>query len=124
MFHDYVKIYVKGGDGGNGMVAFRREKYLPMGGPSGGDGGRGGHVIAIGDPTLSTLSDFKYRRHYKADKGTNGMAKNMHGAYGEDLFLKTPLGTVIKDENDNVLADITLPGQQIVLAKGGRGGRG
>ncbi|MCR4962582.1 MAG: GTPase ObgE [Firmicutes bacterium] len=124
MFHDYVKIYVKGGDGGNGMVAFRREKYIPMGGPAGGDGGRGGNVVAVGNPMLTTLTDFKYRRHYKAEKGVNGMAKNMHGANGEDLLLQTPLGTVVKDEHGQILADITLPGQKVILAKGGRGGRG
>ena len=124
MFHDYVKINVKAGDGGNGLVAFRREKYVPLGGPAGGDGGRGGHVILEGDANLRTLSDFKYRRHYKAAKGGHGGAKNMTGATAQDLILKTPLGTVVRDEEGRQLGDIVQTGQQVVLAKGGRGGRG
>ena len=124
MFHDYVKINVKAGDGGNGLVAFRREKYVPLGGPSGGDGGRGGHVILEGDLNLKTLIDFKYRRHYKAAKGGHGGPKNMTGATAEDLVLKTPLGTVVRDEDGQQLADIVCQGQRVVAAKGGRGGRG
>ena len=124
MFHDYVKINVKGGDGGNGLVAFRREKYVPLGGPAGGDGGRGGHVILEGDANLKTLIDFKYRRHYKADKGGHGGPKNMTGATAEDMVLKTPLGTVVRDEDGRQLADIVCQGQRVVAAKGGRGGRG
>ncbi|MCL1816679.1 MAG: GTPase ObgE [Clostridiales bacterium] len=124
MFHDYVKINIKAGDGGNGLVAFRREKYVPLGGPSGGNGGRGGHVIIEGDGNLKTLIDFKYRRHYKADKGGNGGPKNMTGATADDLVLKTPLGTVVRDEDGQQLADIVLDGQQAVVAYGGRGGRG
>lgn len=82
MFCDYVKIFVKAGDGGDGAVAFRREKYVPLGGPAGGDGGRGASIILVGDSALSTLNDFKYRRHYKAPRGANGMSKNMNGAWG------------------------------------------
>ena len=124
MFHDYAKIFVKAGDGGNGIVAFRREKYVPMGGPAGGDGGRGGHIILRGDAALSTLSDFKYHRHYKAARGEHGMSKNMHGANAEDLYLRAPLGTIVRNEQGEIIADITQDGQEIVLAKGGRGGRG
>ncbi|MCL2496193.1 MAG: GTPase ObgE [Clostridiales bacterium] len=124
MFHDHVKINVKGGDGGHGMVAFRREKYVPLGGPAGGDGGRGGHVIFEGDANLKTLIDFKYRRHYKAPKGSNGMNKNKTGANAEDLLVKTPLGTLVRDEDGQQLADIVCEGQRAVVAKGGRGGRG
>ncbi|MDO4582407.1 MAG: GTPase ObgE [Bacillota bacterium] len=124
MFCDYAKIYVKGGDGGNGAVAFRREKYVPLGGPAGGDGGRGGSVVFVGDKSLTTLADFKYRRHYKAERGANGMAKGMHGAYGEDMLISVPAGTVIRDADGKLLADITADGQRLVAAKGGRGGRG
>lgn len=125
MFIDEAKIYIKGGDGGNGSAAFRREKYVPMGGPAGGDGGRGGHVIFIADEGLNTLMDFKYKKHFKAERGVHGLGKNMHGATGEDMLIKVPVGTVIKDDdNGQVLADLTYPGQQTVVSKGGRGGRG
>jgi len=124
MFHDYVQIYIKAGDGGNGIVAFRREKYVPMGGPAGGDGGRGGHVIFVGDSSLHTLVDFKYRQHYKADKGINGQSKNMHGAAGEDLRLRIPLGTLIRNKEGQIIADIVDDGQEVIVARGGRGGRG
>jgi len=124
MFVDYAKIYVKAGDGGDGMVAFRREKYVPMGGPAGGDGGRGGSIILQGDKKLSTLSDFKYHRHYKAERGQNGMSKGMHGAYGENMVLRVPAGTIVKNEAGEFLADISADGQEYVIAKGGRGGRG
>lgn len=125
MFFDYAKIYVKGGDGGNGMVAFRREKYVPEGGPAGGDGGKGGDVILIADEGLRTLVDFRYKRHFKAPKGENGMSKNMHGAHGEDLYVKVPVGTVIKSaEKNEIIADLTRHGQEYIIAKGGRGGRG
>lgn len=125
MFFDKSKIFVKGGDGGNGMVAYRREKYVPEGGPWGGDGGRGGSVIFRADEGLRTLVDFRYRRHFKAEKGENGGSKNMHGRYGEDLLVRVPLGTIVKDaETDEVLADFTQPGQEEVIVKGGRGGRG
>lgn len=124
MFCDYVKIFVKAGDGGDGAVAFRREKYVPLGGPAGGDGGRGASVILVGDASLSTLNDFKYRRHYKAQRGANGMSKNMSGAWGEDMRLAVPLGTIVKDENGVFLADISHQGQEFMAARGGRGGRG
>lgn len=125
MFIDQAKVYVRGGDGGNGVVAFRREKYVPMGGPSGGDGGRGGNVIFKADEGLSTLMDFKYHKHFKAPRGAHGQGKNMHGAWGEDLIVKVPVGTVIKDdESGRVIADLTYHGQEVIVARGGRGGRG
>lgn len=124
MFADYAKIHIKAGDGGNGAVAFRREKYVPLGGPAGGDGGRGGSVIFRGKAQMTTLMDFKYRRHYKAERGHDGMNKNMHGAYGQDLILDVPAGTVIRREDGSILADISQDGQEFMVAKGGRGGRG
>ncbi|MGE5418146.1 MAG: GTPase ObgE [Acidobacteriota bacterium] len=125
MFYDQAKIYVKAGDGGSGSAAFRREKYVPMGGPSGGDGGRGGSVMFIADEGLRTLMDFRYRRHYKADRGEHGLGKNMHGANAEDLTIKVPVGTVIKDaDTGEVIADLVEQGQSAVVVKGGRGGRG
>jgi len=125
MFIDQANIYVKAGDGGNGMVAFRREKYVPDGGPAGGDGGNGGDVVFVVDEGLHTLMDFRYNRHFKADKGENGMSKGMHGRAAEDLFIPVPPGTIIKNEDtDTVLADLTEEGQQFIVAKGGRGGRG
>lgn len=125
MFYDQAKIFVKGGDGGAGAVAFRREKYVPEGGPSGGDGGRGGNVVFMADEGLRTLVDFRYKRHYKADRGEHGMGKNMHGKGGEDLVVRIPTGTIIKDsDSGEVLADLTEHGQKFVVAPGGRGGRG
>ncbi|AJH77882.1 MULTISPECIES: GTPase ObgE [Heyndrickxia] len=125
MFVDQVKIYVKGGDGGNGMVAFRREKYVPMGGPAGGDGGRGGDVIFEVDEGLRTLMDFRYKRHFKADHGENGMSKGKHGRGAEDMIVKVPPGTVvIDDDTKQTIADLTRHGERAVIAKGGRGGRG
>ena len=125
MFYDKVKIYVKAGDGGNGIVAFRREKYVPEGGPNGGDGGDGGSVILIGDKGLRTLVDFKYKPHVKAKKGEHGQGKNRHGRNAEDTILKVPLGTIVKDfDTGELIADITEDGQCVVVARGGRGGRG
>ena len=124
MFADYARIHIKAGDGGNGAVAFRRQKYVPLRGPAGGDGGRGGSVIFRGNAKLTTLTDFKYRRHYKAERGGDGMNKNMSGAYGQDLILEVPTGTVIRLEDGTVLADISQDGQEFLVAKGGRGGRG
>ncbi|MEN6391929.1 MAG: GTPase ObgE [Syntrophomonas sp.] len=125
MFVDQAKIYVKGGDGGNGIIAFRREKYVPMGGPAGGDGGRGGHVIFQADEGLRTLMDFKYKKHFKAPRGSHGGGKNMHGASGEDLLVKVPPGTLVKDlDTGDILADLVANGQQQIVASGGRGGRG
>ena len=124
MFYDRAKIVVKGGDGGNGMVSFRREKYVPEGGPNGGDGGQGGSVFIQGDSGLSTMIDFKYKKHYKADRGDHGRSSNMHGKSGKDLIIRVPLGTMLKDEAGNVLEDVTEDGQKVLVAKGGRGGRG
>lgn len=125
MFVDQARVYVKGGDGGNGIVAFRREKYVPQGGPAGGDGGRGGNVVMVADEGLKTLMDFRYNRHFKAGRGVHGQGKNMHGAGGDDLIVKVPVGTVIRDDDSGeVLADLTRNGQEAVVARGGRGGRG
>lgn len=125
MFVDEVKIYVKGGDGGNGMVAFRREKYVPMGGPAGGDGGKGANVIFEVNEGLRTLMDFRFQRHFKAPRGEHGMSKNMHGANAKDMIVKVPPGTVVMDANtQEVIADLVENGQRAIIAKGGRGGRG
>lgn len=125
MFLDQVTIDVKAGKGGDGMVAFRREKYVPDGGPAGGDGGRGGDVIFVVDEGLRTLLDFRYNRHFKAKPGENGMNKSMHGRGAEDLYVKVPAGTTVKDANTGViLGDLIEKGQTLVVAKGGRGGRG
>ena len=124
MFYDRAKIFVKAGDGGNGLVSFRREKYVPEGGPNGGDGGKGADVFVVGDSNLGTMIDFKYKKHYKGDKGENGKSSNMHGKNAEDVVIKVPLGTIIKDEAGEVIDDITQDGQKLLIAKGGRGGRG
>lgn len=125
MFVDVTRIYVKGGDGGRGSNAVRREKFVPQGGPWGGDGGRGGNVIFVVDPGLNTLIDFKYQKHFKGEKGEIGDTKGMHGAKGSDLVVKVPPGTLVKDDDTGeVLFDLTEIGQQVVVAKGGRGGRG
>ncbi|BAF59014.1 predicted GTPase [Pelotomaculum thermopropionicum SI] len=125
MFYDRARIFVKGGDGGNGCVAMRREKYVPEGGPWGGDGGRGGNVILRADGGLRTLVDFRYKRHYKAERGRHGEGKNMHGASGEDLVIRVPAGTVVKDAaTGELIADLVRDGQEAVVARGGRGGRG
>ena len=122
---DEAKIYVKGGDGGDGMVAFRREKYVPRGGPAGGHGGKGGDVIFEVDPQLNTLVHFKKRSHFKADRGVHGGAKQMTGAEGQDTIVPVPPGTVVRNaETGQLLADLVEPGQQAVIARGGRGGRG
>jgi GTPase len=125
MFVDQVKIYVKGGDGGNGMVAFRREKYVPKGGPAGGDGGNGANVIFEVEEGLRTLMDFRYKRHFKAPRGEHGMSKNQHGKNAQPMIVKVPPGTVVSDEETGqIIADLTEHGQQAVIANGGRGGRG
>ncbi|WP_257346295.1 GTPase ObgE [Pseudalkalibacillus decolorationis] len=125
MFVDQVQVFIKSGDGGNGMVAFRREKYVPDGGPAGGDGGKGGNVIFEVEEGLRTLMDFRYNRHFKAKRGENGMSKNMHGRNAENLVVKVPPGTVITDANTGEqIADLVEHRQQAVIAKGGRGGRG
>lgn len=125
MFVDEVTVDVKAGDGGNGAVAFRKEKYVPHGGPSGGDGGNGGDVILEADSNLSTLLDFRYQRKYEAGRGGHGIGKDMHGQTAANLVLKVPLGTTATDVGaGRVLADLTVHGQQAVIAKGGQGGRG
>jgi len=124
-FLDKAKIHVKAGDGGNGCVAFRREKFVPLGGPAGGNGGKGGDVIIEATNRLSTLMDFKYKRHFKAERGQHGSGSNKHGKKGKDLIIKVPVGTVVKDaETGEILADLTKDGERVVVAKGGRGGRG
>ncbi|MED3562185.1 GTPase ObgE [Bacillus xiapuensis] len=125
MFVDQVKVYVKGGDGGNGMVAFRREKYVPNGGPAGGDGGKGANVVFVVEEGLRTLMDFRYQRHFKATRGEHGMSKSMHGKNSKDMVVKVPPGTVVTDaETKEVIADLVEHGQRAIIAKGGRGGRG
>lgn len=123
-FIDRVKIYVQAGTGGNGTVAFRREAHVPKGGPSGGDGGRGGSVIFVATNSLSTLLDLRYYREYKAQNGEKGHAKKMHGADADDLVIRVPVGTCVYDDTGNIIADLTKDGQRAVIAKGGRGGRG
>ncbi|MBB5173221.1 GTPase ObgE [Texcoconibacillus texcoconensis] len=125
MFVDNVNIYVKAGDGGDGMVAYRREKYVPNGGPAGGDGGNGSDVVLKVDEGLRTLMDFRYQRHFKADRGENGRPKNQHGKNGKGFIVRVPPGTTVIDETTGqTLADLTDHGQEKVVAKGGRGGRG
>ncbi|UFT97910.1 GTPase ObgE [Radiobacillus kanasensis] len=125
MFVDQVKVYVKAGDGGNGLVAYRREKYVPLGGPAGGDGGNGGDVVFQVDEGLNTLMDFRYKRHFKANRGENGMSKGQHGKNAEPLILMVPPGTTVRDEETGqIIADLLYHGQQAVIARGGRGGRG
>ncbi|MFW5433635.1 GTPase ObgE [Paenibacillus apiarius] len=125
MFVDKTKIYVKGGDGGDGIVSFRREKYVPMGGPAGGDGGRGGNVIFRVDEGLRTLVDFRYQKHFKAPRGDKGRNKSQHGANAEDMIVRVPPGTVVVDDDtQEIIADLTRQGQEVIIAKGGRGGRG
>lgn len=125
MFIDQVRIYVKSGDGGDGIVAFRREKYVPYGGPAGGDGGRGGDVIFKVDEGLTTLMDFRYNRHFVAQRGENGMNKNKHGKDADPLVIFVPPGTsIIDDDSGRLLADLVEHNQEVIIAKGGRGGRG
>lgn len=125
MFIDKVNIEVAAGNGGNGMVAFRREKYVDKGGPSGGDGGRGGSIYFVGSTSVNTLIEFKYNRKIVAPNGQNGMGKQCYGRKGEDIYIKVPIGTIIYDEeNHYVIADINENNQTVLIAKGGRGGRG
>ena len=124
-FVDYVKILVKAGDGGRGCVSFRREKYVPKGGPNGGDGGKGGHIILKAERELNTLLDLRYQRLYKAKRGQHGMGKDMHGKDGDDLTIPVPVGTVVKDEETGeVLGDLDTEGKELIAAKGGKGGLG
>lgn len=124
-FIDEVTLFCSSGHGGAGCVSFRREKFIPFGGPNGGDGGRGGDVIFEATAALSTLLELRHKPHQKAERGRHGMGKDRHGAAGADLIIKVPVGTLIKDaETDEELADLTEDGQRIVLLKGGRGGQG
>lgn len=124
-FIDEARIFVKAGDGGHGCVSFRREKYIPRGGPNGGDGGRGGNVIFRSDSGLFTLLDFRYKRHFEAERGEHGRGKDQYGHSGDDIVVLVPLGTVIRDESAGiVLAEFSHSGEEVVIAQGGRGGRG
>ena len=125
MFTDYTKIIIKSGDGGNGAATFRREKYVAAGGPDGGDGGKGGDIYFTVDKDKNTLIDFRYNKRYKAGNGQNGSGNHCNGKYGEDLYVKVPIGTVVKDaETGKVIADLSKPNQTELILKGGRGGRG
>jgi GTP-binding protein len=124
-FLDEAKVYVRSGDGGNGCVAFRREKFIEFGGPSGGNGGRGGDIVIEAVDGLNTLIDYRYQQHFKAPKGGNGMGKDRHGANGEDILMKVPVGTqIFDDDKETLLADLMTIGQKITLAHGGNGGFG
>ena len=124
-FLDQAKIYIRSGDGGNGCVAFRREKFIEFGGPNGGDGGKGGDVVAEAVDGLNTLIDYRYQQHFTAGNGRAGMGKDRHGANGADAVLKVPVGTQIYDETEaTLLADLTVIGQRVMLARGGNGGFG
>jgi GTP-binding protein len=125
MFVDEVEVFVQGGAGGRGCVSFRREKYVPRGGPDGGDGGRGAAVVLEADPGLTTLLDFRYRRHYTAPHGGHGQGSDKHGAGAKDMALRVPVGTVVWERDAGLLVgDLTLAGERLVVAAGGRGGRG
>jgi len=125
LFVDQVSVYVKAGDGGNGLVAYRREKYVPKGGPAGGDGGNGADIVFKVDEGLNTLMEFRYNRHFKGKRGENGMSKNKHGKNADPNIISVPPGTtVIDEESGETIADLTVHGQEAIIAKGGRGGRG
>ncbi len=125
MFTDYVKIIIKSGDGGNGAVSFRREKYVAAGGPDGGDGGRGGSIYFIVDPDSNTLIDFRFKKKFKAESGKNGEGARKYGRSGEDLYIKVPIGTLIKDaETGKIIADLSKKDQKELILPGGRGGKG
>ena len=125
MFFDEAKIYVKAGDGGNGVVAFRREAHVPRGGPSGGNGGRGADVYLVADPQVNTLIQFSHQVHFRAPNGEPGQGKNQTGAQGSELVIRVPVGTVARDdESGEILADLVRPGQRAQVGRGGRGGRG
>src|SRR5271169_5817257 len=125
MFVDEAKIYVKAGDGGNGCVAFRREKFVPRGGPSGGDGGSGGSILLVSTPHENTLLRYRFNREFRADRGRHGEGSNCHGKSGADSLLEVPVGTLVyDDESGELLADFTAPGERCVAARGGHGGRG
>jgi len=124
-FIDEAKFFVKAGDGGNGCVSFRREKFVPRGGPNGGDGGRGGSVYLVSDKRLQSLIDFRYRSHFKAQRGANGQGSDKHGKGGKDCLVRVPLGSILKDaESGEILADLTEDGVRFLAAQGGKGGFG
>src|SRR5215467_12700926 len=124
-FLDEAKVYIASGAGGDGCVSFRREKFIEFGGPSGGDGGRGGDVVVEAVTGLNTLIDYRYQQHHKAQRGGNGMGKDRHGANGKDMVLKIPVGTQIYEEDgETLLADLEAAGDEVILAKGGNGGFG
>src|SRR5262245_49311628 len=124
-FVDEVEVFVKAGDGGRGCISFRREKYVPRGGPNGGDGGDGGSVVLEADEGLGTLLDFRYRRHYTAERGEHGQGSDKHGATADDLVLRVPVGTVVRERDTGLeLGELTAAGERLVVARGGRGGRG
>ena len=125
-FIDEAKIYIKAGDGGNGVASFRREKFIPKGGPDGGDGGKGGSIFAVADRNINTLIDFRYTRKFLAKRGENGRGSDCYGAGGDDIILRVPVGTIFYniDNNDSVIADLNEHNQQVLLAKGGKGGWG
>lgn len=125
MFTDYAKIYASAGKGGNGAVSFRREKYIAAGGPDGGDGGKGGDIYFEVDPDSNTLIDFRYKKKFKAENGNNGEGAHKYGKSGEDLYIKVPIGTIVKDAKTNeILADLSEKGQKELVLRGGRGGKG
>src|SRR5258705_9559340 len=125
MFVDEAKISVKAGDGGSGCVAFRREKYVPRGGPAGGDGGRGGSIYLEANPNDNTLLRYRYNREFKADRGRHGEGSNCTGQAGDDMTLLVPVGTVAYDQHSNqIIADLAAAGQRVLIAHGGNGGRG
>ena len=125
MFVDRVTIYVKGGDGGNGALSFRREKYAPKGGPNGGDGGHGGDVVLLADTGNSNLAHLSFQRHWKADRGENGMGADCHGKTAHDMVIKVPVGTIIRDrERGHILKDLKAHGEKVIIARGGKGGFG
>lgn len=125
MFVDKARIFIKAGSGGNGAITFRREKYIAAGGPDGGDGGKGGNVVFRAEEGMTTLMDFKYKRKYKAENGLDGARKRKKGKSGEDIIIKVPVGTIVRDfESHRIIADISTPGEDVVLARGGNGGWG
>lgn len=124
-FLDSAKIWVRSGDGGDGALSFRREKFIEFGGPDGGDGGRGGHVVVVADPDLNTLIDYRYQQHFKAERGQNGMGRQRTGRNGADVVLRLPVGTQIwSEDGSTLLLDLTEPGQREILCRGGDGGFG
>ena len=125
MFIDYTSVYLKSGNGGNGSVSFRREKYIPLGGPDGGDGGRGGSIIFVADGGMTTLLDLKYKRRYVAEPGTNGAGSKMYGKDGKDIIVRVPVGTVLKEkESGKIIADMNEDGMKLTVLRGGKGGKG